>query len=164
MTVLGLDPGLTTTGYGVVTREAGKMRAAAYGAIRTPPTEDTPARLVRLRAEVQELLRKYEPDAVALERLLFSTNRRTAMDVARASGVILFAIGEAGLRCTEYSPPEIKLAVTGVGQAGKQQVRYMVTQILGLQAPPRPLDAADALALAVCHHHSLAARRVRVKA
>lgn len=161
MTVLGLDPGLTTTGYGVVTREAGRMRAVAYGAIRTPTTEEAPARLVRLRAEVLELLREHEPDAVALERLLFSTNRKTVMDVARASGVILLAIGEAGLRCAEYSPPEVKLAVTGVGQAEKRQVRYMVTQILGLQSPPSPLDAADALALAVCHHHSVAARRLR---
>ena len=160
MTVLGLDPGLTTTGYGVVTREDGRMFAIAYGAIRTPTSEDPPARLVRLRAEVHELLRKHEPDAVALERLLFSTNRKTVMDVARASGVILLAIGEAGLRCAEYSPPEVKLAVTGVGQAEKQQVRYMVQQILRLRTAPSPLDAADALALAICHHQHISSRRL----
>lgn len=159
MTVLGIDPGLATVGYGVVHKEKGKLNAVDFGVIRTEAGLEIGRRLGEIRSEIGHLIARYQPEAVAVERLLFSNNQRTVMEVARASGVILLAIAEAGVDCTEYSPPEVKLAVTGEGRADKKQVQYMVRQLLGLESAPKWDDAADALALALCHlQHGLRRR------
>jgi crossover junction endodeoxyribonuclease RuvC len=151
MFVLGIDPGLSRCGYGAVVRAAGGLRAVAAGVITTPPTEDAPHRLAALGGELRALLAELRPDAVAVERVLFQANARTAMAVGQASGLALAAAADAGAAVVEYSPNEVKLAVTGYGSATKAQVQAMVQSILGLDVTPRPPDAADALALAICH-------------
>lgn len=151
MRVLGIDPGLTTTGYAVVEGRAGTMQARGFGVIRTPVGDAVPARLAHLQAGVRALIEEHAPEALAIERVFFSVNVRTAMSVAQAAGVVLAAAGERGLPVADYTPPEVKQAVAGVGAATKTQVQRMVVSVLGLDAPPRPADAADACALAICH-------------
>jgi crossover junction endodeoxyribonuclease RuvC len=159
MTVLGIDPGLATMGYGVVRREAGKLVVVDFGVVETKAGLELGTRLCILRDGVRDLIRKHNPDSSAIERLLFSNNQRTVMEVARASGAILLSLADAGCACTEYSPPEVKLAVTGEGRAAKNQVGYMIRQLLSLREVPKPDDAADALAIAVCHiQHQLIRR------
>ncbi|HEX2240566.1 MAG TPA: crossover junction endodeoxyribonuclease RuvC [Actinomycetota bacterium] len=154
MRVLGLDPGLTTTGYGIVERAGGRIRLLAAGALRTS-TEAAPAeRLADLRTGVLALIGEHKPAAVATERLFFNRNARTAISVGQASGVLTAAASEAGLSVTEYGPLEVKKAVTGVGSAPKSQVQAMVAAVLGLSTAPKPADAADACALAICHLQS----------
>lgn len=150
MVVLGLDPGLERVGYGVVRRDGSQLTALDYGLIQTPRV-DLPARLHLLHARVGDLCDRVRPDAVATEKLLFSVNRRTAMDVAKALGVLLLASAERGLTWAEYAPGEVKLAVVGNGAADKRQVAYMVVRLLGLSAHPKPDDVADALAIGICH-------------
>ncbi len=152
MFVLGIDPGLTRCGYGAVTREGGALRAVAAGVLRTEPAEDVAARLAELQAGNRSLLVELRPDAVAVERLFFQANVRTAMSVGQASGVVLAEAAAAGCAVVQYTPNEVKSAVTGSGGAGKEQVQRMVQAILGLAETPKPPDAADALALALCHH------------
>ncbi|MFN2524731.1 MAG: crossover junction endodeoxyribonuclease RuvC [Actinomycetota bacterium] len=154
MRVLGLDPGLATTGYGIVEREAGRVRAVAVGAIRTPAEQPPAERLAYLRRAVLELAARHRPGAAAIERLFFNKNTRTAISVGQASGVLTAAAAEAGLEIVEYGPLEIKMAVTGVGNAPKPQVQAMVAALLGLARPPKPADAADACAVAICHLQS----------
>ncbi len=154
MTVIGIDPGVATTGFGVVRKEGSRVSLVEYGTIRTPAGIDLGLRLQTLRTEVKRLVSEHQPDAAAIERLLFSNNQKTVMDVARASGVILLALSECGCPVTEYSPPQVKLSVTGEGRAEKVQVQYMVRQLLRLTETPKPDDAADALALALCHLQS----------
>jgi crossover junction endodeoxyribonuclease RuvC len=149
--VLGIDPGLSRCGYGVVRRDGPAFRAVAYGVIRTPPSDDLPARLAALLTELEALLVEYPPAAVAVERVLFQVNTRTAMSVGQASGLALALAGRAGIPVVQYSPNEVKLAVAGDGAAGKEEVQRMVTRLLKLAEPPQPPDAADALALALCH-------------
>lgn len=149
--VLGIDPGLSRCGYGVVVRERGKLRALACGVIRTPPSEPLPARLVALADELDALVAQVQPGAMAVERVLFQANVRTAMSVGQASGLALVAASRAGVPVVQYSPNEVKLAVTGDGRADKEAVQLMVTRTLSLREVPRPADAADALALACCH-------------
>jgi crossover junction endodeoxyribonuclease RuvC len=149
--VLGIDPGLSRCGYGVVTRAPGGMRAIACGVIRTPASEPLPERLALLAHELDALVRQYRPCAVAVERLLFQNNARTAISVGQASGLALVAAARAGVPVSQYSPNEVKLHVTGDGRADKLAVQTMVTRLLGLREVPRPPDAADALALACCH-------------
>ena len=150
MTILAIDPGLETIGYGAVRREGSRLVPVVYGAIVTPRI-GLADRLLLVHEEVGRLIGEHRPDALATERLLFSVNKTTAMDVARALGCAMLAGSQRGLSWTEYSPPEIKLAVVGNGSAEKKQVQYMVAKLLGLRAPPRPDDAADALAIAICH-------------
>lgn len=150
MQILGIDPGLERIGYGLVSREGSRLACVAHGLLSTPPGP-LPERLLRIHTEMRDLLVRLKPDAVAAERLLFATNRTTAMDVSRATGVVLLAVAEAGLPWTEYSPPEIKLAVVGHGGAEKKQVGFMVTRLLSLDKLPKPDDVADALAVAICH-------------
>lgn len=152
MFVLGIDPGLTRCGYGAVERAGGQLSARAAGVIRTPPDADVPQRLAELQAGIRALLDELCPDAVAVERLFFQTNVRTAMSVGQASGVVLAASAAAGCAVVQYTPNEVKQAVTGSGSAPKDQVQRMVQAILRLEATPKPPDAADALALAVTHH------------
>lgn len=150
--VLGIDPGLTRCGYGAVVREAGALRAVAAGVLRTDAAVGVAARLAELQAGIRALLAELAPDAVAVERLFFQANVRTAMSVGQASGVVLAEAAAAGCAVVQYTPNEVKSAVTGSGGAGKDQVQRMVQAILGLTETPKPPDAADALALALCHH------------
>ena len=149
--VLGIDPGVSRCGYGVVRRDGGRFHAVAYGVIRTPPREELPIRLGTLLHELGDLIDEYHPAALAVERVLFQVNTRTAMSVGQASGLALALAGRAGIPVVNYSPNEVKLAVAGDGGAGKYEVQQMVMRLLQLAEVPDPPDAADALALALCH-------------
>lgn len=153
MRVLGIDPGFATTGYGVVERIAGSLRAVTIGAIRTPSGAPQADRLAHLAGALRGVIHATTPDVVAIERLFFNSNVQTAMSVGQASGVALLAAAEAGLEVVDYTPPEVKLSVVGVGNAQKAQVQSMVAALLHLKTVPKPADAADACALAICHLH-----------
>lgn len=153
MIILGVDPGTATMGYGVLEKIGNRYRALAYGVLETPKTLLPHERLLTLYRGLQELVVQHQPDALATEQLLFSTNRRTAIQVARAAGVVLLVAAEAGIEWREYTPLQVKQAVTGYGVADKRQVQTMVQRLLSLEAPPKPDDAADALAIAICHAH-----------
>lgn len=159
--MLGLDPGLTCAGYGVVDQKDGRLVVVDHGAIRTTPAEGVPARLADLYLHLTELIGRFEPEGVAVERVLFNSNARTAMSVGQAAGIALLAAAQAGCEVAEYTPNEVKMSVTGYGGADKRQVQQMVTRLLAMDEPPRPADAADALGLAITHLH---ARRLRVLA
>jgi len=150
--VLGIDPGVSRCGYGAVVRDQGRLRATACGVIRTPPSDPLPQRLLALDDELAALVRQLRPSALAVERVLFQNNARTAISVGQASGLALVAAARAGIPVVQYSPNEVKLAVTGDGRADKLAVQTMVTRLLSLREIPKPADAADALALACCHH------------
>jgi len=154
MLVLGLDPGLAITGYGFVEGDGDNLRALSYGVLRTSPHLPLAERLLRLHEALSQLLTRYHPDIVALEELFFSTNARTAITVGEARGVLLLTVAEANLRVVEYTPLQVKQAITGYGQADKAQMQQMVRLLLNLAEIPRPDDAADALAVSICHHHS----------
>jgi crossover junction endodeoxyribonuclease RuvC len=162
MFVLGIDPGLSRCGYGAVRVMAdGRLAAEAAGVLRTDPEAPLPRRLSVLLADLRALLDELRPDAVAVERVFFQTNVRTAMSVGQASGLALALADEAGCEVAEYTANEVKSVVAGYGAATKAQVQRMVQTQLGLAAPPRPPDAADALALALTHA-SLGPRRARM--
>ena len=150
MRVLGLDPGLTCAGYGLVERTDLSITAVCFGAIRTP-RGPVPARLRAFHDELEAILELHRPDAVAVERVLFNANTRTAMSVGQAAGVALLLAEQAGCEIAEYTPNEVKLSVTGYGKADKGQVQMMIAKLLHLDAPPTPTDAADALGLALTH-------------
>ena len=152
MFVLGIDPGLSRCGYGAVERVGADLQARAYGVITTPTTDELPLRLAALNAELRDLLVELRPDVVVVERVFFQTNVRTAMSVGQASGLALVAATDAGAGVVQYTANEVKQAVTGWGAAGKEQVARMVQSLLHLSSVPTPADAADALALALCHH------------
>lgn len=152
MLVLGLDPGLATLGYGLVDGDGQQTLAVAYGVITTPPGQGVAERLVLLHDELSAVLAQYTPAVAAVEKLFFSTNARTAIIVGEARGVILLTLAEAGVEIAEYTPLQVKQAITGYGQAAKSQMQEMVRLLLGLPDTPRPNDAADALAVAICHH------------
>ena len=150
--VLGIDPGLTRCGYAVVDGSGpGDAVAVALGVIRTPPSDPLPHRLAALRAELTDLLSEYRPSDVAVEAVFFQVNVRTAMSVGQASGLALAEAAAAGCDVAQYTPNQVKDAVAGWGGAPKEQVQKMVQVRLKLTAPPRPPDAADAAALALCH-------------
>ncbi len=150
--VLGIDPGLTRCGYAVVDgRGPSAATAVALGVIRTPPGDGVPQRLATLRRELAALIAEYRPGAVAVEQLFFQVNVRTAMSVGQASGLALAEAATAGCQVAQYSPNQVKDAIAGWGGATKEQVQKMVQARLHLDAPPRPADAADAAALALCH-------------
>jgi crossover junction endodeoxyribonuclease RuvC len=149
--VLGIDPGLANTGYGVVARRDGRLLALDGGVIETSAEFAPERRLVEIHAAVDALLDEHQPDAVALEELYFGQNVRTAFAVGQARGVVLLAAGQHGVACTSYTPQKVKNAVCGNGRAQKDQVGRMVQVLLGLSAQPRPDHAADALAVALCH-------------
>ena len=154
MLVLGIDPGLATTGYGLVEGDGQRLELVAYGVVRTPAKTPIARRLLQLHDELAEILRQYRPDEAAVEELFFSTNARTAIVVGEARGVVILTLAEAGLPIAEYTPLQVKQAITGYGQADKAQVQQMVSLLLNLRYVPQPDDAADALAISVCHHHS----------
>lgn len=163
MRVLGLDPGTATTGYGVVEDTEGGARALAFGTVTTPSGDLLPCRLQVIYREVLRLAQEWCPDAAAVEELFFSANTLTAMSVGQARGVVLLALADAGVSVTEYSPLSVKQALTGYGGATKRQMQEMVRLILDLPQIPRPDDAADALALAICHLHSARLRALEGK-
>ena len=149
--VLGVDPGLTRCGLGVVEGLPGRpLTMVGYDVVRTPVTDDLGARLVALEVLVDSWLRQYRPDAVAVERVFSQANVRTVMGTAQAGAVAIFCAARAGLPVTLHTPSAVKAAVTGSGRAEKAQVTAMVTRVLRLAVPPRPADAADALALGIC--------------
>ncbi len=154
MLVLGIDPGTAITGYGLVTDRGGSTVAVAHGVIVTPSDLPLPDRLVLIQRELRALIDQYRPDHAAVEELFFNKNVRTALAVGHARGVIMLTLAQAGVRIFEYTPLEVKQAVTGSGRADKRQMQQMVTLLLGLDHIPKPDDAADALAIAVCHLHS----------
>jgi crossover junction endodeoxyribonuclease RuvC len=149
--VLGIDPGLANTGYGVVARRRGRLLALDGGVITTPAGLAPERRLAEIHAAVDALLDEHAPDAMALEELYFGQNVRTAFAVGQARGVVVLAAGQHGVPCTGYTPQQVKGAVCGSGRAQKDQVARMVKTLLGLSEEPRPDHAADALAVAVCH-------------
>lgn len=155
MIILGIDPGYATIGYGVVEKtDKGRLIAIDYGVIETPKTESVPVRLAMLDDALDAIIKKYRPDCVSVEELFFNTNITTGIKVAQARGVILLcAIKQCG-HLYEYTPLQVKQALTGNGRAEKKQVQYMVKALLGLAKEPRPDDAADALAVAICHAHT----------
>lgn len=160
VSVLGIDPGLTTTGYGIVEATAGRERAIAVGVIRTDPEAPVAYRLAELYRDLSAVIDQYRPNAAAIERIFQNRNRHTAMAAARASGVAMLAVAEAGLAVEEYTPSAVKMALVGVGDAPKEQVERVISMRLGLAEVPGPADAADALAVALCHHQHAPRRRI----
>ena len=152
MFVLGIDPGVSRCGYGCVEGGPGvQPRAVAVGVLTTPPSDALPHRLAALGRDLRALVAEFAPSVVAVERVFFQVNARTAMSVGQASGLALTAAAQAGCEVVQYTPNEVKQAVAGYGSAPKEQVQRMVQTLLGLAELPSPPDAADALALALCH-------------
>lgn len=154
MIVLGIDPGTQTTGFAVIDYEHGRVQPLEFGVLLTQTMDPMPDRLLSIYTDINTLLDKYKPDTVATERLFFDRNVTNALTVGRAIGVTMLAFAQRGLPWAEYTPMQVKIAVTGYGGAEKQQVQAMVTKLLGLSESPKPDDAADALAVAICHAHS----------
>lgn len=154
MRILGIDPGYATIGFGVVDSEGGKQDLVKCGVITTPAHTSLSSRLEQIYDDLSELLELFRPDAVAVEELFFNTNITTGIAVAHGRGVILLACQKAGVRICEYTPLQVKQAVVGYGRAEKRQVMEMVKRICRLNAVPKPDDAADAVALALCHARS----------
>lgn len=154
MIILGIDPGIATTGYGVLQKEGDKLTALDFGVITTTPRDEPPDRVLQIFEQVGHLLDLHHPDFLVTERLFFAKNETTAFGVGRTIGVVLLAAAQRGVAWAEYTPPEVKQAVVGYGGAEKKQVQFMIQKILGLPKPPKPDDAADALAIAICHAHS----------
>lgn len=153
--ILGIDPGLASTGYGVVRAEGSHLRHLGHGSITTAPSQEHGRRLLTIRDELTDVLARFRPDQAGVEALFFSRNVRSALPVAEARGVILMCLAEAGVDCADYTPLRVKQAVLGHGKADKQQISAIVRVLFQL-APGDPLThhAADALAVAVCHAHS----------
>ena len=154
MKILGIDPGYGITGFGLIEGQRGQFRLLRCGAITTPPNTDFSWRLEVIYNDMVELLRVTQPDVVAIEELFFGQNVTTGIGVAQSRGVILLAIRQAGLEVTSYKPMQVKQAVVGYGNATKHQVMEMTKRILGLSQSPKPDDAADAVAIALCHARS----------
>jgi crossover junction endodeoxyribonuclease RuvC len=154
MIILGVDPGTAITGYGVLQSDGEDLETIAYGAITTPADWLMPRRLQHVYQELTALIGKHRPTDAVVEKLFFSKNVRTALSVGQARGVALLAAAQAGLAIHEYTPLQIKQAVVGYGRAEKQQIQQMVKMLLRLDSIPQPDDAADALAVAICHAHS----------
>ncbi len=153
MRVLGIDPGTAITGYAVVEEEEGNLHLVTIGVVDTPAKTPLPSRLQQIYAGLTDVIAAHKPTAAAVEQLFFSRNVRTAMSVGHARGVVLLALADAGLQIAEYTPMQIKQAVTGYGSADKHQVQEMVRMLLSLHDVPRPDDAADAAAVAICYLH-----------
>ena len=163
MFVLGIDPGVSRCGYGVLAAAPARPQVLAAGVITTATSEPLPSRLAALQADISGLLEEFRPDAVVVERVFFQTNVRTAMSVGQASGLALAAAAAAGCEVAQYTANEVKQAIAGYGSATKRQVQQMVQVQLGLAAAPEPPDVADALALALCHL-TVGPRLARMKA
>jgi len=161
MLVVGIDPGTATTGYGLVRENPdGSLNVVDYGVILTAAGNPMPQRLLELYTRLDEILALHRPEAGSVEKLFFQTNVKTAITVGQARGVALLSLAKTGIPITEYTPLEIKQSVVGYGGADKNQVQQMVRALLGMQDIPRPDDAADALAVAICHIHNARMRAV----
>lgn len=154
MIIMGIDPGFAITGYGIVKYEGNKFSVIDYGAVTTKPSTEFSQRLLILNQSLEELITKYNPDAVAVEELFFNKNIKTAIAAAHGRGVALLAAARMGIDVFEYTPLQVKQSVVGYGRAEKSQVQQMVKAILNLPGIPKPDDVADALAVAICHGHS----------
>ncbi|GAP10632.1 Holliday junction endonuclease RuvC [Bellilinea caldifistulae] len=155
MIVVGIDPGVATTGYGVVRDTRDGIELVDYGIITTPPDMALAQRLLVLHQELQKIIQLHRPESSAVEKLFFQKNVTTAIAVGQARGVALLTLAENRIEVSEYTPLEVKQAVAGYGSADKKQVQYMVKAILNMEKIPSPDDAADALAIAICHLHSI---------
>ncbi len=154
MVILGIDPGLAIVGWAVIESVRGNMRPLAYGAITTPAHTSVESRLLTIERDLEDVIKKYKPDEMAIEELFFNTNRTTAITVAEARGVIICTAHKLGVKIFEYTPLQVKQSVVGYGKAEKKQVIAMVTSIMRLPSPPKPDDTADAVAIAICHGNS----------
>ncbi|MGI6360987.1 MAG: crossover junction endodeoxyribonuclease RuvC [Bacillota bacterium] len=160
MIILGIDPGTATTGYGLIEMSGNKHRLVDYGCIRTPAGKIMSARLEMIYEAMRELVKRHHPDQVAIEQLFFNRNITTALSVGQARGVLLLAVEQSQVPIAEYTPLQVKQAIVGYGGAEKKQVQYMVARVLNLKNPPKSDDAADALAIAICHAHFYQNRRM----
>ena len=154
MVILGIDPGYAIVGWGVLEYQGNRFTIRGYGAITTPAGMDFPRRLQMIYEDMNTVLQKYRPDVLSIEKLYFTNNKTTGIDVAQARGVILLAATMHGLKVHEYTPMQVKQSVVGYGRAVKQQIIEMTTRLLNLKKPPKPDDVADALAIAICHAHT----------
>lgn len=154
MKIIGIDPGYAIVGFGVLNYEKTKFSVIDYGAITTPAEMDFKLRLKEIYSDLNEVIAKHKPTHMAVERLYFTTNQKTAIDVSQARGVIILAAVQNNIELFEYTPLQVKLSVVGYGKAIKSQVQEMTAKILGLAKSPKPDDVADALAIAICHAHS----------
>lgn len=154
MIILGVDPGVATVGFGIISETGGAPKLKRYGVITTPAGMRLALRLTQIRNDVSELIATYKPDAIAVEELFFNTNLKTAIAVAHGRAAVILAGEEHGVPMYEYTPLQVKKAVVGYGHATKKQVMEMVKRLLSIEQAPRPDDAADALALAICHARS----------
>lgn len=155
MLVVGIDPGVATTGYGVVRDTVNGILLVDYGVVTTPPNLALAQRLLLLHHELKKIIQLHRPESAAVEKLFFQKNVTTAIAVGQARGVALLTMAENQIEVSEYTPLEVKQAVAGYGSADKKQVQYMVKAILNMEVVPTPDDAADALAIAICHLHSV---------
>jgi crossover junction endodeoxyribonuclease RuvC len=154
MRIIGIDPGIATVGFGVVDSNKNRQSLVSCGVVTTPPNRSLSARLEQIYSDLTELIARFSPDDMAVEELFFNTNITTGIAVAQGRGVVLLAGHRAGVRIFEYTPLQVKQAVVGYGRADKRQVIDMVRRILGMKSPPKPDDAADAVAIALCHARS----------
>lgn len=161
MRILGIDPGIATIGFGLVTADRGQVHMGTYGAITTPAGIALSKRLYQIERDMEDLIGQLHPDVISIEELFFNTNITTGISVAHGRGVILCAAEKCGIPLFEYTPSQVKLAVVGYGKAEKRQVMDMTRRLLKLKVVPRPDDAADALALALCHARSFTSRLPR---
>ena len=158
MRILGIDPGFATIGFGLVEAQGPQIHMVTYGAITTPAGLPLSRRLYQISTDMEDLIGQLKPDVISIEELFFNTNITTGIAVAHGRGVILCAAEKCGIPLYEYTPSQVKLAVTGYGKAEKRQVMDMTKRLLKLKTVPRPDDAADALALAICHARSFTSR------
>lgn len=158
MIVLGIDPGLANTGWGVVEAHGASYRCLAYGCVTTPVTLSLCERLAAIYDEIAQVIERYRPAECSVESIYFGVNAKSAFATGQARGAALLAAAKAGLALGEYGPSEIKLAVVGTGTADKRQVQFMVRQLLGLESEPQPDHAADALAAGICHANRCGSR------
>ena len=162
MRILGIDPGVATIGFGLVEAERAQVHMLTYGAITTPAGLSLSKRLYQIATDMEDLIGQTKPDAIAIEELFFNNNITTGIAVAHGRGVILYAAEKCGIPLHEYTPSQVKMAVAGYGKAEKRQVMDMTRRLLKLKSVPRPDDAADALALAICHARSATSRLPQV--
>ena len=149
MIILGIDPGIARTGWGVIEVQSSKFKVQSYGCFETPSTDELPERLVAIKQEIVRLIKKYKPERLGIEELFFNTNAKTALIVGQARGVVIVTAADLGLEVFSYTPLQVKLAITGYGRAEKAQMGKMVKMLLGLNEIPKPDDTTDALAVAL---------------
>ena len=161
MRILGIDPGIAIVGYGVVDKEGNSYKTIAYDAVTTRAHTPLPERLEKVYQGINEIIKTYKPDAMSIEELFFNNNAKTALTVGQARGVIILAAVQNNIPVYEYTPLQVKQALTGYGRASKSQIQQMMKSMLGLSEIPKPDDVADALAIAVCHGNSMRFNSIR---